>query len=136
MVAQKALSKIVIRRLPPDMTEVELKEILAPLPPHDYFKFHEADMSLAPVHTTRVYINFPNFDDVLLFRDKFDGQIFEDKRGHEYPAYVEVSPFQLIPKEKHREDKHNNTIQEDDEFIKFKEEYEGDDNEVTQVITF
>ena len=69
-------------------------DILSPLPPHDYFKFHPADTSLVPYHTSRAYINFPNFEDILTFRDTFDGQIFEDKKGHEYPAYVEVAPFQ------------------------------------------
>ena len=56
MVQQKTSSKVVLRRLPPDMTKDELEKILAPLPPHDYFKFHAADNSLAPAHTTRCYI--------------------------------------------------------------------------------
>jgi|ERR1712130_112390 len=134
MVQQKSLSKIVIRRLPPDMTETELREILAPIPPHDYFKFHVADKSLAPVHTCRAYINFPNFDNVLQFRDRFDGQIFEDKRGQEYPAFVEVSPFQLIPKNRNHECKYKGSIQEDPEFAKFKEQFENDEADEVQQI--
>jgi len=111
--------------LPPDMTKEELEKILAPLPPHDYFKFHAADNSLAPAHTTRCYINFPNFEDILLFRDRFDNQIFEDKRGQEYLAYVELAPFQLIPRGKSREDHSANTIETDEEFKNFKEKYEA-----------
>ena len=82
----------------------------------------------------RAYINFPNFDDVLRFRDRFDGQIFEDKRGQEYPAFVEVSPFQLIPKNRNHECKYKGSIKEDPEFIKFKEKFENDvADEVQQV---
>ena len=61
----KQQTKVTIRRLPPDLTEAELKEIIGHLPPHDYFKFHKADPSLAPAHTTRAYIKFVNFDDVI-----------------------------------------------------------------------
>ena len=61
----KQQTKVTIRRLPPDLTESELKEILGHLPPHDYFKFHKADPSLAPAHTTRAYIKFVSFDDVI-----------------------------------------------------------------------
>ncbi len=61
----KQQTKVTIRRLPPDLTETELKEILGQLPPHDYFKFHKADASLAPAHTTRAYIKFVSFEDVI-----------------------------------------------------------------------
>lgn len=133
MVQHKSPSKIVIRRLPPDMTETELLNILSPLPPYNYFKFHPADPTLAPVHTSRAYINFPNFEDVIIFRDTFDGQIFEDNKGNDYPAFVEVATFSLIPREKSREDKHNDTIQLDPEFIEFKEKYEAEEGEVQQI---
>ena len=102
----KQQTKVTIRRLPPDLTEAELKEILGQLAPHDYFKFHKADASLAPAHTTRAYIKFVSFEDVLgfsigdyseinvtslEFRDNFDGRIFEDKRGHKYMAQIELA---------------------------------------------
>uniref|UniRef100_A0A8C5II92 UPF3 domain-containing protein n=1 Tax=Junco hyemalis TaxID=40217 RepID=A0A8C5II92_JUNHY len=38
-----ALSKVVIRRLPPCLTKEQLEEQLHPLPAHDYFEFCTAD---------------------------------------------------------------------------------------------
>ena len=46
---------------------------------------------------------------------------------------MEVATFSLIPREKSREDKHNDTIQLDPEFIEFKEKYEAEEGEVQQV---
>uniref|UniRef100_A0A8P0PQ07 UPF3 domain-containing protein n=1 Tax=Canis lupus familiaris TaxID=9615 RepID=A0A8P0PQ07_CANLF len=39
-----ALSKVVIRRLPPGLTKEQLEEQLHPLPAHDYFEFFPADL--------------------------------------------------------------------------------------------
>ncbi|PIO35455.1 hypothetical protein AB205_0032360 [Aquarana catesbeiana] len=38
-----ALSKVVIRRLPPSISKEQLEEQLHPLPAHDYFEFCTAD---------------------------------------------------------------------------------------------
>jgi len=56
--------------------------------------------SLYPHLYSRAYINFRNPDDILLFRDRFDGYIFIDSKGLEYPAVVEFAPFQKIAKKK------------------------------------
>uniref|UniRef100_A0A8C8R9S5 UPF3 domain-containing protein n=1 Tax=Pelusios castaneus TaxID=367368 RepID=A0A8C8R9S5_9SAUR len=42
-----ALSKVVIRRLPPSLTKEQLEEQLHPLPAHDYFEFCTADPRLS-----------------------------------------------------------------------------------------
>ncbi len=90
-----------MRRLPPSMTEEELKEQLSPLPPHDWFSFVPADerylrkpfeqrrmikfllFSLHPWAYSRAYIAFPNSQsqDVIIFRDQFDGYVFVDSKG-------------------------------------------------------
>ncbi|KAK2118617.1 regulator of nonsense transcription [Saguinus oedipus] len=44
-----ALSKVVIRRLPPGLTKEQLEEQLHPLPAHDYFEFFAADLRRARV---------------------------------------------------------------------------------------
>uniref|UniRef100_A0A8C4MWC4 UPF3 domain-containing protein n=1 Tax=Equus asinus TaxID=9793 RepID=A0A8C4MWC4_EQUAS len=74
------LSKVVIRRLPPSLTKEQLEEQLHPLPAHDYFEFFTADLSLFPHLYSRAYINFRNPEDILLFRDRFDGYIFIDSK--------------------------------------------------------
>ncbi|XP_074917503.1 regulator of nonsense transcripts 3A isoform X2 [Chelonoidis abingdonii] len=84
-----ALSKVVIRRLPPSLTKEQLEEQLHPLPAHDYFEFCTADPSLYPHLYSRAYINFRNPDDILLFRDRFDGYVFIDNKDPEYRKFLE-----------------------------------------------
>ncbi|XP_057162860.1 regulator of nonsense transcripts 3A isoform X6 [Ursus arctos] len=118
------LSKVVIRRLPPSLTKEQLEEQLHPLPAHDYFEFFTADLSLYPHLYSRAYINFRNPDDILLFRDRFDGYIFIDSKGLEYPAVVEFAPFQKIAKKKlKRKDAQTGSIEDDPEYKKFLETY-------------
>nr|KAF6428733.1 UPF3A regulator of nonsense mediated mRNA decay [Rousettus aegyptiacus] len=92
------LSKVVIRRLPPSLAKEQLEEQLHPLPAHDYFEFFTADLSLYPHLYSRAYINFRNPDDILLFRDRFDGYIFIDNKDRisavEFTSIKSV-PFQL-----------------------------------------
>ncbi|XP_069323920.1 regulator of nonsense transcripts 3A isoform X2 [Eulemur rufifrons] len=85
-----ALSKVVVRRLPPGLTQEQLEEQLRPLPAHDYFEFFAADLSLHPHLYSRAYINFRNPDDILLFRDRFDGYIFIDSKDPEYKKFLET----------------------------------------------
>ncbi|KAM6178232.1 regulator of nonsense transcripts 3A [Rhynchocyon petersi] len=125
------LSKVVIRRLPPNLTKEQLEEQLHPLPAHDYFEFCTADISLFPHLYSRAYINFRNPDDILLFRDRFDGYIFIDNfrlcffvKGLEYPAVVEFAPFQKISKKKlKKKDAKTGSIEDDPEYKKFLEMY-------------
>ncbi|XP_059820326.1 regulator of nonsense transcripts 3A isoform X6 [Hypanus sabinus] len=78
---KEVLTKVVIRRLPPNLTKAQLEEQLHPLPTHDYFEFCAADV--------RAYINFKNPDDIILFRDRFDGYIFIDNKDPEYKKFLE-----------------------------------------------
>ncbi|KAL4663826.1 hypothetical protein H8957_013477, partial [Semnopithecus entellus] len=115
---------VVIRRLPPGLTKEQLEEQLRPLPAHDYFEFFAADLSLYPHLYSRAYINFRNPDDILLFRDRFDGYIFLDSKGLEYPAVVEFAPFQKIAKKKlKKKDAKTGSIEDDPEYKKFLETY-------------
>uniref|UniRef100_A0A8C6XJF8 UPF3 domain-containing protein n=1 Tax=Naja naja TaxID=35670 RepID=A0A8C6XJF8_NAJNA len=56
--------------------------------------------SLYPHMFSRAYINFKNQEDIVLFRDRFDGYVFIDHKGLEYPAIVEFAPFQKAAKKK------------------------------------
>ncbi|XP_008250492.1 regulator of nonsense transcripts 3A isoform X2 [Oryctolagus cuniculus] len=119
-----ALSKVVVRRLPPGLTKRQLEEQLRPLPAHDYFELFSADLSLCPHLYSRAYINFRNPDDILLFRDRFDGFIFIDSKGLEYPAVVEFAPFQKVAKKKlKKKDAKTGSIEDDPEYKRFLEAY-------------
>ncbi|KAG7252123.1 hypothetical protein CRUP_027762, partial [Coryphaenoides rupestris] len=55
---REAMTKIVIRRLPPSLTKEELEEQLQPLPDVDYLEFFSNDTSMSPHVFARAYINF------------------------------------------------------------------------------
>uniref|UniRef100_H3DE96 UPF3B regulator of nonsense mediated mRNA decay n=1 Tax=Tetraodon nigroviridis TaxID=99883 RepID=H3DE96_TETNG len=129
---EAAMTKIVIRRLPPSLTKEELKEQLQPLPEVDYLEFFSNDTSLFPHLFARAYINFQNQEDIVLFRDRFDGYVFIDKKGQEYPAVVEFAPFQKTAKKRSKKrDAKCGTINEDPEYKKFLEFYNGDEEKFT-----
>ncbi|KAK7138037.1 hypothetical protein R3I94_013616 [Phoxinus phoxinus] len=125
---KEAMTKIVIRRLPPSLTKEDLEEQLQPLPELDYLEFFSSDTSLFPHLFARAYLNFKNQDDVLLFRDRFDGYVFIDNRGQEYPAIVEFAPFQKVAKKRSKKkDAKSGTIEDDADYKKFLEFYNGDE---------
>uniref|UniRef100_A0A8C8YI44 UPF3B regulator of nonsense mediated mRNA decay n=1 Tax=Prolemur simus TaxID=1328070 RepID=A0A8C8YI44_PROSS len=129
---KEALSKVVIRRLPPTLTKEQLQENLQPMPEHDYFEFFSNDTSLYPHMYARAYINFKNQEDIILFRDRFDGYVFLDNKGQEYPAIVEFAPFQKAAKKKTKKrDTKVGTIEDDPEYRKFLESYATDNEKMT-----
>ncbi|KAG5833143.1 hypothetical protein ANANG_G00272720 [Anguilla anguilla] len=97
---KEVFTKVVLRRLPPSLSKDQLEEQISPLPAFDYFEFFSADQSLYPHLFSRAYINFKNPEDIVLFRDRFDGYVFIDNKGQEYPAIVEFAPFQKVSKKK------------------------------------
>uniref|UniRef100_A0A6G1SHP5 Regulator of nonsense transcripts 3A n=1 Tax=Aceria tosichella TaxID=561515 RepID=A0A6G1SHP5_9ACAR len=132
-------NKLVIRRLPPSMSEVEFLKHVSPLPEHDYFCYFEANTNLGSHAYSRAYINFVKPNDMSIFREQFDNYVFVDKNGHEYPAVVEQSfwhkspnygPFRnamLVTEEgESRSQKETSTgLDEDQDFIEFVEKIGG-----------
>merc|ERR1711962_558098 len=106
------------------MMEKNFLESVSPLPNHDYFHFSEADPSLRPFGLAKAVFNFINDCDVYSFKERFDGYVFVDNKGHEYPAVVEFAPNQKIPK-KSRSDSISGTIDEDPEFLSFLQHLEN-----------
>ncbi|XP_060935086.1 regulator of nonsense transcripts 3B [Limanda limanda] len=129
---KETMTKIVIRRLPPSLTKEDLEEQLQPLPELDYMEFFSSDTSLFPHLFARAYLNFRNQEDIVLFRDRFDGYVFIDHRGQEYPAIVEFAPFQKTAKKRiKKRDAKCGTIEEDPDYKKFLEAYNGDEEKLT-----
>ncbi|XP_051930922.1 regulator of nonsense transcripts 3B [Hippocampus zosterae] len=129
---KETMTKIVIRRLPPSLTKEELEEQLQPLPEVDYLEFFSNDTSLYPHLFARAYINFKNQEDIVLFRDRFDGYVFIDNRGQEYPAIVEFAPFQKTSKKRSKKkDAKCGTISDDPDYKKFLDYYSGDNEKLT-----
>lgn len=69
----------------------------------------------------RAYIYFRNFDDIINFRDRFDGYVFVDSKSNEYPAVVEFAPFQRKYKngDSQKKDSKCNTMDQDLDYSTF-----------------
>ncbi|XP_066603707.1 regulator of nonsense transcripts 3A-like isoform X2 [Prorops nasuta] len=119
----RPMTKVVIRRLPPTMTQEQFLEQVSPLPEHDYLYFAKADLSLGQFAFTRAYINFIDQQDIFIFREKFDNYVFVDGKGTEYSAVVEFAPFQRLPKKRigKKKDLKCGTIELDSYYISFLE---------------
>ncbi|EHB05474.1 Regulator of nonsense transcripts 3A [Heterocephalus glaber] len=106
---------------PGGLTKEQLEEQLRPLPAQDYFQVPGADRLLYPHLYSRACINFRNPDDILLFRDRFDGYVFMSSKGLEYPAVVEFAPFQKIVRRKlKKRDTKMGSIEDDPEYTVFR----------------
>ncbi|XP_076337691.1 uncharacterized protein LOC143239923 isoform X2 [Tachypleus tridentatus] len=115
-------TKVVIRRLPPSMSEEQFLDQISPVPDYDYMYFVKADPSMGQFAFCRAYINFINQEDIFIFKDKFDGYVFVDSKGNEYPAIVEFAPFQKIPKRRmKKKDAKCGSIEQDPDYLKFLE---------------
>ncbi|KAI1287299.1 Regulator of nonsense transcripts 3A [Halotydeus destructor] len=123
------MSKVVIRHLPPTMTQEQFEEQISPVPVNNYMYFAKADLSLGQFAFSRAYINFVHQNDIYIFRDKFDGYVFVDSKGNEFPAIVEFAPSQKIPHRQRsstkpiakKRDAKSGTIEKDQSYIEFLE---------------
>ncbi|XP_003706689.1 UPF3 regulator of nonsense mediated mRNA decay [Megachile rotundata] len=127
----RPMTKVVIRRLPPTMTQDQFLEQVSPLPEHDYLYFVKADMSMGQFAFSRAYINFIEQQDIFMFREKFDNYVFVDSKGTEYPAVVEFAPFQRLPKKRvgKKKDLKCGTIESDPYYISFLESLKNQEAE-------
>lgn len=104
------------------MTEQEFLHQIAPIPKYTAFNFAPPDFTLGIMASVRAYITFEDPEEVYVFRDKYDGYVFVDAKGIEYPAVVEFAPFQGFSKTRSKKrDIKMNTIEADSHYIAFME---------------
>ncbi|XP_043285104.1 regulator of nonsense transcripts 3A [Venturia canescens] len=127
----RAMTKVVVRRLPPSMSQTQFVEQISPLPEHDYLYFVKADMALGQYAFSRAYINFVDQRDIFIFREKFDNYVFVDAKGTEYPAVVEFAPFQRLPKKRvgKKKDVKCGSIETDPYYISFLESLQNSEGD-------
>uniref|UniRef100_A0A182WBM1 UPF3 domain-containing protein n=1 Tax=Anopheles minimus TaxID=112268 RepID=A0A182WBM1_9DIPT len=127
------MTRVVIRRLPPTMTEAVFCEQISTdgkMPINDEFYFVGPDWTLGSNASCRAYINFINPDEVFRFTDNYDGYTFVDAKGMEHQAVVEFAPFQKPPKTRsRRKDPKCNTIETDTHFLAFQETLAAEEQE-------
>ena len=86
---------------------------------------------MSPYAFSRAYIWFKNFEDIFLFRDRFDNYVFVDAKSNEYPALVEFAPYQrrISANDNQKVDSKCNTIEQDADYIKFLEQFDKPSSE-------
>ncbi len=115
-------TKVVVRRLPPDMTEAHFFELFTDIPDYSYFYFTAGDPTFGELATSRAYFSFTEESSIVPFRDKYDGILLESAKGYKYRAVIEFAPYQGIPKRmKRKTDSRIATIEQDQDYLSFAE---------------
>ncbi|KAJ3156983.1 hypothetical protein HDU89_002392 [Geranomyces variabilis] len=117
-----AKTKIVIRRLPPNLPEEIFKGSVAQwLDDADWWTFVAGKVAKSQAKMSvfsTAYVNFKNIDVMFDFCNTYKG-LFVDSKGNESRAIIEFAPFQRISKKKKKADTRMNTINEDADYLKF-----------------
>lgn len=119
-------TKVIVRHLPPKFTEEQFLELVGPLASHNYFYFAVGDPKLGKFGYSRAYVNFEIEEDIISFRDKFDGYPVKDDRGNAYRMIIELAPFQRCLRKKKKADAKCGTIEDTPEFKEFLTEYNAE----------
>ncbi|KAI0884923.1 Smg-4/UPF3 family-domain-containing protein [Annulohypoxylon maeteangense] len=125
--------KVIVRRLPPGITEAEFWAILGDewksgKGKVDWTKFQDGQVSQDPSNPSnpaRCYLQVLRTDDIPVLAEVVQRSIWEDeKRTFNDPAlvgppYLELSIYQKIPTTKRRTDSKQGTIDQDPDFMAF-----------------
>ncbi|DBA87338.1 TPA: hypothetical protein ACH3X1_004392 [Trebouxia sp. C0004] len=127
-VTQDVRNKVVVRKLPPGISQEEVQAAIDAVcqGKYDWFTFVPGKVSLKRVKHSRAYLNFLDAAEVLRFRAQFGGHAFVNKKGAQYKCTVEYAPYQKVPREKAKEDPREGTYEIDADFMAFKQQAEGD----------
>ena len=111
--------------MPPTITEEKFLDEVSPLPDYSEFYIGRGCTEYKESNFSRAYLTFKNFDDVVSFKNRFDGYVFVNDKGHDYTALVEFSPLQKVADSKdsdgarRKKDALINTIETLPEYVEF-----------------
>ncbi|WKX89960.1 hypothetical protein Q1695_009084 [Nippostrongylus brasiliensis] len=120
-------TKIVLRRLPRDMTQGELMAKLGQIPPSIYTYFVPADKEMEPYAYSRCYFTFTKNSEVLEFNRRWNGYRFVDGNGNHSIAVVELTGNDRVPRKPRSEvskDPKCGTIENEVEYKQFMHDLE------------
>ena len=114
-------TKLVIRRLPQNITMDELTQFLDPIPDHTYLYIARGDSEFSREDTlfARAYINLSRQEDAFSFCKKLDGFPLQ-RTGRIFRPVFEYAPFHRVPKRGAiKTDSKEGTIESDPDFTAF-----------------
>ncbi|KAI3972835.1 hypothetical protein MKX01_019493 [Papaver californicum] len=116
-------TKVVLRHLPPALTQFALMEQIDGrfAARYNWLTFRPGKTSHKHQIYSRAYIDFKKPDDVVEFAEFFDGHVFVNEKGAQFKAIVEYAPSQRVPKQWSKKDGREGTIMKDPEYLEFLE---------------
>ncbi|MBA0614377.1 hypothetical protein Godav_014681 [Gossypium davidsonii] len=116
-------TKVVLRHLPPSITEAMLIEQVdsAFAGRYNWFSFRPGKNRQKHQSCSRLYIDFKSPEDVLEFAEFFNGHVFVNEKGAQFKTIVEYAPSQCVPTLWAKNDDCEGTILKDPEYLEFLE---------------
>ncbi|XP_047177606.1 regulator of nonsense transcripts UPF3-like [Vigna umbellata] len=119
--SEREKTKVVIRHLPPSLTQSDLFHHIDShfASRYNWFSFRPGNTSHKRQRHSRAYIDFNSPHDVFQFAEFFDGHVFVNERGAQHKAIVEYAPSQRVPKPTTKKDGREGTIYKDPDYLEF-----------------
>ncbi|MED6132737.1 hypothetical protein PIB30_021561 [Stylosanthes scabra] len=119
--SEREKTKVVIRHLPPSLTQSDLLHHIDNhfASRYNWFSFRPGNTSHKNQRHSRAYIDFKCTDDVFEFAEFFDGHVFVNERGAQHKAIVEYAPSQRVPRPSTKKDGREGTIYKDADYLEF-----------------
>ncbi|XP_027345446.1 regulator of nonsense transcripts UPF3-like [Abrus precatorius] len=119
--SERERTKVVIRHLPPSLTQSDLFQHIDSRfsSRYNWFSFRPGNNSHKRQRHSRAYIDFKCPQDVFEFAEFFDGHVFVNERGAQHKAIVEYAPSQRVPKPSAKKDGREGTIYKDPDYLEF-----------------
>ncbi|XWS55330.1 hypothetical protein CRYUN_Cryun10bG0165500 [Craigia yunnanensis] len=116
-------SKVVLRHLPPSITEAMLVEQVdsAFAGRYNWLSFRPGKSTQKHQSYSRAYIDLKRPEDVLEFAEFFNEHVFVNEKGAQFKTIVEYAPSQCVPKHWSKKDGREGTIFKDPEYLEFLE---------------
>ncbi|PPD77985.1 hypothetical protein GOBAR_DD25082 [Gossypium barbadense] len=117
-------TKVILRHLPPSITESMLLEQVdsAFSGRYNWLSFRPGKSRFQKnLSYSRAYVDFKRPEDVLEFAEFFNGHVFVSEKGAQFKAVVEYAPSQRVPKQFSDKDGREGTISKDPEYLEFLE---------------
>ncbi|CAM6129447.1 unnamed protein product [Calypogeia fissa] len=123
MKESQARTKVVLRHLPPSISEAVLLEHIDSkfAGCYTWFSFRPGKASVKRQVPARAYINFKKPEDVYDFSEHLDGHVFVNEKGTQYKVAVEYAPYQRTPKPRSKKDIREGSITKDPDYLEFLE---------------
>lgn len=119
--SEREKTKVVIRHLPPSLTQSDLFHHIDSYfaSRYNWFSFRPGNATHKRQRHSRAYIDFNSPHDVFDFAHFFHGHVFVNERGAQYKAIVEYAPSQRVPKPTAKKDGREGTIYKDPDYLEF-----------------